>query len=143
MKTALGQTLFELVVAIAVAVLVVTGIVAVVTVSVRNANFARDQAQATRYGQEAMEWLRQERNKDWATFRGRAASPKWCLKNLSWDTPVPCSSSDFISGTYFLRWAELAVSDDSVSALVRVSWTDSQGTHQSRVDTVFNNINAP
>lgn len=135
-----GQTLFELVVAVGVSVLVVTGIVALVTLSLRNANFARDQADATRYAQEALEWLRLERNSGWSAFYSRTGtSLTWCLNALSWSSPGSCGTGSFITGTKFQRWVEFSVIEvnRSVNAWVRVSWTDSQGTHQSRVDTIF------
>lgn len=135
-----GQTLFELVIAVGVAVLVVTGIVALVTLSLRNANFARDRAQATRYAQEALEWLRSERNNGWNTFYSRVpTSPTWCLNTLSWSSPGSCGSGSVITGTKFVRRAVFSVveANRSVSAQVLVSWTDSQGAHQSKVDTIF------
>lgn len=138
--SARGQTLFELVIAVGVAVLVVTGIVALVTLSLRNANFARDQAQATRYAQEALEWLRSERNNGWNTFYSRmATSLTWCFDVLSWSSPGPCGSGSVITGTKFARRAVFSVveANRSISAQVLVSWTDSQGTHQSKVETIF------
>lgn len=142
MNSKSGQTLFELVVAIAVAVLVVVGIVTVVIISLRNANFARDQARATRYGQEAAEWLRSERDKGWSTFSSRSGQT-WCLKTLAWDSPGVCSSSDFIPNTYFQRWVQLTtVSSDSTNVSIKVSWKDGQGVHESKIDTVLNNTRA-
>lgn len=138
MKTG-GQTLFELVIAIAVAIVVVTGIAAVVTLSLRNANFARDQAQATRFAQDGLEWLRSERDKDWDSFYSHTGtSLTWCLNNLGWTSPGACGTSR-ISGTFFSRWVEFSVVEPnkSLNVQVRVSWTDNQGTHQSRIDTVL------
>ncbi|MBI2590673.1 MAG: hypothetical protein HYW33_02205 [Candidatus Blackburnbacteria bacterium] len=134
-----GQTLFELVIAVGVAVLVVTGIVALVTLSLRNSGFARDQALATRYAQDALEWLRSERDNGWNTFYSRTTISTWCLNSLGWTSPGSCGSNK-ITGTKFGRQAEFSVIDaNSVNAQVRVSWTDSQGTHQSKIDTVLVN----
>lgn len=136
-----GQSIFELVIALAITVLVVTGIVQVVTISIRNANFAKVQAEATRYAQQAAEWLRAERNNNWATFYSKATIGDWCLKNLDWSGPGICGTRDFIPGTSFLRGLRLTSPDAKiVNASIRVSWTDSQGKHESKIDTVLVNI---
>lgn len=136
-----GQSIFELVIALAVTVLIITGIIQVVTISIRNANFSKTQAEATRYAQQATEWLRAERNSGWDTFYSRAATGDWCLKDLGWTGPGVCRPDDFISQTSFLRSLKLRSSDaKTVNAEIRVSWTDSQGRHESKVDTVLVNI---
>lgn len=146
-----GQSIFELVIALAVTMLIVTGIVQVVTISIRNANFAKTQAEATRYAQQAAEWLRAERNKNWELFYSRATTPlptgDWCLKNLDWTGSGVCRTSDltsdFITGTRFLRDLKLELTSPpdskTVKAEIRVSWTDSQGKHESKIDTVLVN----
>lgn len=139
-----GQSIFELVIALAVTVLIVTGIVQVVTISIRNANFAKTQAEATRYAQQAAEWLRAERNNGWDAFYSKVAIGDWCLKNLDWTGPGVCGTGDFILQTSFLRSLKLISSDvKTVNAEIRVSWTDSQGKHESKIDTVLVNFKAP
>lgn len=138
-----GQSIFELVIALAVTVLIITGIVQVVTISIRNANFSKTQAEATRYAQQAAEWLRAERDNGWETFYSKAAIGDWCLKNLDWAGPGVCGTGDFILQTSFLRSLKLISPDiKTVKAEIRVSWTDSQGRHESKIDTVLVNIKA-
>lgn len=139
-KESLGQSLFELLIALAIAVLIVTGIVKVVTLSVANSTFAKNQASATRFGQEAFEWLRSEKERDWDAFSNRS-DVTWCLPAVSWPSqPGPCSADNKISGTPFTREAALSTLDtDKIQILVRVSWTDSRGEHSSRIDSVFTN----
>lgn len=133
-----GQTLFELLVALGIAVLIITGIVLVITLAVRNATFSRNQAEATRYGQEALEWLRSERDQNWDNFFANS-DKTWCLTSLSWPaSALPCSNSDTIPGTIFLREAQLStLASDTVEVLIEVSWTDGSGTHLSRLDTTL------
>lgn len=136
-KTLRGQTLFELIVALAVTVLIVTGIVRIVTLSVRNAIFAKNQAEATRYSQESLEWMREERDKDWDAFLQRSDTV-WCLKNLSWEKGSPCASGDQIQGSIFTREATLTSTvAESIQVLVSVRWSDSIGSHEARTGTVF------
>lgn len=132
-----GQTLFELIIALAVAVLVVTGIIKIVTISVQNAAFAKNQAEATRFAQEGLEWLRAERDKDWDDFASRS-NQIWCLSALAWQKSSPCTSSDRIADTIFTREADLSsLSTDSIEAILRVSWTDAAGSHESRLGTIL------
>ena len=135
-----GQTLFELVAAIAIGVIIVTSIVAAATLSLGNSNYSKNQANATRYAQEAQEWLRAQKDSSWATFSSKSgATPQtYCLSSLSWPSAGACGASNFISGTYFIRQVVLTTLDAStIEARVTVTWTDGSGTHTSDVSTQF------
>lgn len=73
-KNKFGQSLFELVVAIGIVGLVLVAIVSVATISVRNTTFSKEQSLASRYTQQAMEWLRGQRDTDWDDFKGRGSA---------------------------------------------------------------------
>lgn len=117
-----GQSLVEVVVALAVALLVILALVRVTIVSMRNASFAKNQALATQYAQEAMENTRSLRDTDWDTF--------WNLKDTT-DGPTQ------ISGTIFLKQIKYedisGGTDDRMKVTVTVSWTEAGGTHQSEL----------
>lgn len=141
MKKEKGQSLFELVVALAVTVLIVTGIVKIVTLSVANSTFAKNQSAATRFGQEAFEWLRGEKDKDWDAFLNRSGV-SWCLPSLTaWPSqPGPCASDNKVAGTPFTREAGLSTLEaGKIQVLVQVSWMDSKGEHSSRIESFFTN----
>lgn len=140
-----GQTLFELIIAIGIGVIIVTAIVQLVTISVRNASFSKNKNEATRLAQQALEWLRTEKEKDWAVFYSRTGNPAyWCLPTLAW-TAGQCGSGQTISGsTIFIRQATLDqenidgdADNDDIVAVVTVSWTEGGKTHQSTVTTQF------
>jgi type II secretory pathway pseudopilin PulG len=136
-----GQSLFEVVVAVGVFALVIAAIVGLSTSSIRNTTFSRNNALATRYSQEAVEWLRTERDTDWVAFHDRIAASPYCLSDLSWVNTGGCDSLnelDAVAYTIFFR--EVDLSEDtptSITATVTTSWTDSQGTHQVETSTVF------
>lgn len=135
-----GQSLFEVVLALAVAALIIIAIVALATISIRNASFSRDQSLTTRYAQEAIEWLRGQRDEDWDAFATRALTPLWCLKSLSWtDVKIgECGSSDFISDTIFKREISFTILDASnIDTAVKVYWEDAQGLHETKTVTTF------
>lgn len=148
--------MFELIIALGIGVVIVTAIVQLVTVSVRNASFAKDKTEATRYAQQALEWFRSQKEQDWASFYSqRSGSPAyWCLPALSWDAPsvrAQCTSQT-ITNTNFKRQAELTQSlidadgngtldTNIVVAAVTVSWDEGGKTHTSRATTQFGQTN--
>jgi len=127
-----GQSLVEVVVALAVAGLVILAIIAGVTVAIRNATFAKNQTLATKFAQEGMEWLRSQQDKDWAAFAVRAGQT-FCLNNLTWST----GSCPFALGGIFKRQAVLSGSEPRLEVRVTVSWQDTAGTHQSELTSYF------
>lgn len=142
-----GQSLFEVVFAIAIAAILVVGVVALAATSVRNSASARNDSLAKNYAEEAGEWLREERDKDWSSFRDRAKSAKWCFKDLSWSKNSACASNDYL-GSIFIRNATFScfitnppatdcsnTSVNLIEATIVVSWRDTQGAHEVRTVT--------
>jgi Tfp pilus assembly protein PilV len=136
-----GQSLFEVVVAVGVFALIIAAIVGLATSSIRNSTFSRNNSLATQYSQQAVEWLRTERDTDWVAFYNHASTPFYCLDSLSWVNTGTCDTLnelDAIPDTLLFR--EVSLTRDtatSVTAEVTTSWTDSQGTHQVETSTVF------
>jgi len=135
-----GQSLFEVIVAIGVIAAVIVGVVVLATNSIRNTTFTRNNSLATRYAQEAIEWLRGERDADWATFRANAgvSGNKYCLDALNWTKPQACNATEVISDTILTRSVTFSnILATQVNANVTVSWNDSQGAHQVATSTVY------
>lgn len=131
-----GQSLFEVILAIAVLTLVLVGIVSLATSSVRNSTFSRNKTLGSKYAQEASEWLRSERDKNRDEFILKADAVYYCLDALAWTNLGECSSSEFISNTSFIRNLTLTKTMKSgkivIGADVVVSWQDAQGEHEAR-----------
>lgn len=132
-----GQSLFEVVVAVAVSALIITAIVAIATNSIQNSTYSRDKTLAANHIQQVHEWLRKERDTNSATFIANAAIPNWCFVNLSWTSPTlpkVCGTSEYITGTKFIRQSTFNISVVNGKNLIRVdttvSWTDAKGLHQ-------------
>lgn len=153
MKVLSGQSLFEVVFAMAVASIVMIGIVSLAASSVRNSTFSRNNALATRYAQETSEWLRQLRDsQQWTTFSAKANAPgvNYCLQSLGSDLPSQgaCSASDYIGGTPFIRETQLSLLDsvtsgDTVEAIISVNWSDAQGLHEVRTTAQYTRWQTP
>lgn len=139
-----GQSLFEVVVALAIVTLVLIAMVALTAFSIRNTTFSKNKTLATRLAQETIEWLRGERDQDWQQFKEKAAVPFWCLKGLTWEAPETvagqCREGDFIPDSIFTREVHFTdVSDDSIEARVILYWTDGGGYHEVASSTIFTN----
>jgi len=72
-----GQILIEVLVALAAAGVIITAITAVVTTSLSNAQYIRDQNSATNYAQQGMEVIREVRDSDISNFR--SYNGNYCL----------------------------------------------------------------
>jgi hypothetical protein len=136
-----GQSLFELVVAIAISALVVVAMVSLATNAIQNSNYSKNKALASTYTQQAMEWLRGQRDADIDAFLTHAETPTWCLADIStdlkaWSLNSACANDSLIAGTPFKRQVTFNISSqngrDVVEADVLVTWADSQGTHEVR-----------
>ncbi len=141
MKFTRGQSLFEVVMALAVATIIVVGIVALSATSIKNANYSRDKTLASKYSEEAIEWLRGERDTNFTTFVARIGT--WCFPSLSWSSAIVgvCSSGDVIPNTIFKREITLLSSLVSgktvIEASVKVYWEDSRAVHEVNTVTSF------
>ncbi len=126
-----GQSLFEVIIALAVAAIVIVAVVGLTANSIRNASFSRNKTLASRYASDAVEWLRSERDSDIDNFLSNSALP-YCLPTLSWDLARVCNDDDVIVGTPFIRAVSFSNTSGVttiVEATVKVYWEDSQGVH--------------
>lgn len=127
-----GQSLVELILAFFVMALVIVAIVGITTISLRNANSAKNNTLARRYAEEGMEHLRQLRDEDWISFRNKAPlvpnGASYCLNNLSNNLDISGGCSQAMTGLIFEREANMTrLNDNIVLAVVVVTWSDENG----------------
>jgi Tfp pilus assembly protein PilV len=141
MSNSRGQSLFEVVIALAISALIIVALVSLASNSIRNATFSRNNTLASRYAQEATEWLRGERDNDINLFMTNVIIPTWCLKDLSWAQSASCANNDFVPGTPFVREVDFTLTTiggkNLVEAAIKVSWEDAQGVHEVNSSTQF------
>lgn len=137
-----GQSLFEVVLALGLATLIIVAIVSLATSSVRNTSFSKDKTVATRYAQEITEWLRGQRDEDWDVFSTNilfCPTPPHvqCFDELIWGDCGACSSTELIENKFIREISFTSVAADSISVEIKVSWSDSQGLHEVRSSTIL------
>ena len=147
-RSAGGQSLFELVVAVGLIGLVLVALVGLTTKSLSSSTYSKNKSLAARHTQEALEWLRGLRDQDWTTFFNydvaNGTGTYYCLSALT--SPLAtrrnCNPNEYVTGTIFVREAyleSLAGSPETVEATVTTRWTDSAGVHLSESKTSFTN----
>ena len=136
-----GQSLFEVVLALGVITLITVGMVILATNSIKNATFSKNKNIATKYAQEAIEWLRSVRDTNPSLFIANSITASYCLDTLSWANTGSCGSSEYLGGTIYLRQVNFSSSVVSgknlVEAEVVVSWSDPSGSHSVKSTTSF------
>lgn len=136
-KNTSGQSLFEVIIAIGITSAILVAIINTAILSVRNTSFSRNKTLASRYSQQASEWLRSQRDENWQTFT-TYSDATWCLKDLDWTRARTCSDTDNITATPFKRELTLTtVSANQIDAKITVFWNDSQGYHEVKVSTYY------
>jgi Tfp pilus assembly protein PilV len=133
-----GQSLFEVVLSLAVITLIIITLILLATHSIRNANFSRNKTLGARLAQEALEWMRGERDEDFDAFATRALTNQYCLPDLSWAAASigSCGSTDYISGTNLKREVFFdTVTADNIEVQIVIYWEDAQGIHEVRTIT--------
>lgn len=147
-----GQSLMELVVVVAVAVVVISALVFATIASLRNASFAQNQLQATKLAQQGLERIRTLRDRDGdVIFEGQTKK----FSELSGiRCPEDCDfvfnkSGVLISGSipekppdspdFSRQFQIIDEGSDQKKVTAVVKWTDFSGSHESRLTTILRN----
>jgi Tfp pilus assembly protein PilV len=140
-----GQSLLEAVVAIGVVTVVLSALIAAISFSLANTQYSRNKAQATKYGQEAIEWLRSQRDAGWATFVSKAGAAAceshiYCLNGLTVFPAAGACAAGAVFNAIFTRTATLTYqSADQVGVNVTVSWPQGNRNSNITLDTFLTN----
>jgi prepilin-type N-terminal cleavage/methylation domain-containing protein len=125
-----GQTLIEVLIALSIAVVVITAITWLSISSLNNAQSSRNQDQATKYAQEGMELVRKIRNSSYTTFAGYNGT--YCLPKgqTTFSAQGSCTTPNI--DTTFIRSVQINANTGCGVGLSRVvvtvSWSDNKCT---------------
>lgn len=134
LKTKKGQTLIEVIIAIAIGTLIVTAILGLATRSNRNANFARASEQASKLSQQGLEIVRNVR--DVGGDNSIISPPIDCVGCATWDDLYSNNLDDLASE--FGREFKLIPDTDASCSPTPVSWCLSGDT--STPETIIEDI---
>lgn len=127
-----GQTLLEVLIALAISVVVISAITASVIFALSNAQYSKFQNLATQYAQEGMEVVRKNKNSDYNNFKN--LSGNYCIKKDSMilESRASCNQNVDI----FVRGADIHMIKTyygnpscelgQMKATVYVRWSDSK-----------------
>lgn len=160
-----GQSLVEILIALAVTAVVILALVVISLMGLKNAQFAQNQAKVTKYAQEAIDQIKTIRDRNgtvnfrYSTNTTSTFSDLWA-RNLNNDCSGSCyfnlssDPSPVLSGNYQVTTAVdtlpdgfsrvIKIEDNSPLAyqtekriVVMVKWTDGAGNHESNVQTIL------
>jgi type II secretory pathway pseudopilin PulG len=141
MTTNKAFSLIEVLVFTAVLGLFFVAAMAVTTFNLRNMKIQEHKILATRYAEEAVEWLKQEKEDDWSVFiTHNPVSSNYCLNSsLNWNSPSLCGEV-YTLGTIFKR--ELLITNfgspvDQVNTTITVTWKEGTNSFNVTIPTVF------
>lgn len=158
-----GQSLVEVLIALAVTALVILALVVISLMGLKNAQFAQNQVKVTKYAQEAIDQIKSIRNRNGTvnfTFSSGTTvvfSDLW-NRGMSADCGGPCylrlNSGTSLSGAFndpsvidnigdgFLR--QITFEDASPlnstyekRVTVKIKWKDGKGEHESNIQTIL------
>lgn len=139
-----GQSMFEVLLALFIITMIIVAVVVLSTKSIANSLFSRSKTQASRYSQEAIEWLRHERENNSAAFGVVTNTGTYCLTALNFSNTGTCAANELITDTIFKREVNfstnLVASKTIIIATVITSWQDPRGYHEVRATTEFSDI---
>lgn len=152
-----GQTLIEMLVAVGIAVIVISSMTVAVTTALSNAAFSKNQSLATQYAQEGMELVKNEANSSYQTFSnmlGRYCLSQTCASDISMcnkQSSGNCPTN--INYNLFIRQADILSAGsglskcvNSIQATISVLWSDGKCQagaycHTVSVVSCFSNAN--
>jgi len=131
MKYQKGQSLVEMVVVIGMVVLLVTGIVAGTTVSLRRSETSQRRSNALSFAQEGIELARKTRDSGWTAFALLGSSETtYCVGSDGlWNPSSPCSPNIDNKFTRSIMLHIIPIPDtdppmDEMKVTSRVAWGD-------------------
>ena len=136
MKTDSGQSMFEVLLALFIITLIVVAVVILSPISISNSLFSKNKTLSSKYTQEAVEWLRSQKESDINLFLTNSTDT-YCLDQLNFTNQGLCAELEIIPNSIFTRQMVFTNSGNIVSVVVTTSWTDSKGIHQVSTSTDF------
>jgi type II secretory pathway pseudopilin PulG len=145
-----GQTLIEAVVASAVVILLVTGLIAGTSASLKASQNARQRSMATQLTQESMEYVRNLRDQGWNNFYANYSNKDFCFgpyanpSLVEKTNPNQCDNNiDIQDGIIHYRYTRsIDFNWDGagfMDVMVNVKWSEGSNPRESKAQTRLSN----
>lgn len=135
-KSTRGQTLVEVIVAIGVVVLLVTGLIVSTSVTLKASQYGKMRSLGTQYANEAIEVTRNLRDSGWSTFFTTYGGFSWCLNKAGeWSKMVGACMPNIDS--FYTRVVTFTWDDPRMKVDVAVTWVDGAKTYSATLSTYF------
>jgi len=148
-KNSRGFSLIEILIFTSIFSLFFITVAGVVSISLMNMKINEHKIIATRYAQQAIEWLTAEKEDDWVVFtnrdtQGDSNPTTYCIGSLNWTQQRSCINPDDLFGTPGIYIREMEITDiladpvTQVNVTVTVSWQEAGGlTYSVPVNSVL------
>jgi type II secretory pathway pseudopilin PulG len=133
MKIKKGLTLIELLIFILILNILLVGAASFSTYLIRVTKFNQYKILATHHAEEALEWIKAEKDKDWQNFTNLVyddnSETTYCIVSLDWTSIGSCDRSYFL-GTPNIFIREVKLINEGVDPVLQtnirviVSWKD-------------------
>lgn len=133
-----GQTLLEMVVALAIIILLITGVIVAATNSLKTARYSQAKSLSVHYAQEAMEIMRTIRDKSWATFStyGGELPKVWCM-DKNGVLSAAAGTCPFTIDNKYNRTVTATWQDPKMKVETLVTWSEGSQNYQTSLTTYF------
>lgn len=146
MKDSKAFSLIEVLVFVSILSLFFIMAVSVTTYSIRNMKIQEHKILATRYAEEAIEWIKQEKEDDWQVFSTKDTSSgsgtNYCLNTLDWATVSDCGDSYTLGPPNIFKRVLIITNFgnpvDKITANLTVSWLENNVVQSIILKSVLN-----
>ncbi|MBP9669992.1 hypothetical protein KBD75_01175 [Candidatus Woesebacteria bacterium] len=132
-----GTSIIEIVIAAALISISIIAALSLTNQSQKQNTYAKGLAEATKYANQAADWIRNERNNlGWATLN-TIDNGSYCLSDFPSDfTQIEageCGATDYIPNTKFRRNVEINKTVDTINLVITIIWTE-QVERQAKIE---------
>ncbi|MBP9797565.1 type II secretion system protein [Candidatus Woesebacteria bacterium] len=140
-----GMTLLEVLIFVTMITLIFITIASATTQSIKKTIYNQQKIIATHYAEEAQEWMRGEKESDWAIFSARS-DETYCLNagitacnaaGSCWDSRAACGATDYSLGGKYKRSSVLTTNGSRIDVITTVEWVDGSNTYSVPINTTF------
>ncbi len=140
-----GMTLLEVLIFVSILTLIFLTIAFATTQSIKRTLYNQQKIIATHYAEEVHEWMRGEKESDWAIFASRADTT-YCMNESvttchaagsCWSENTACAADDYALGSKYKRSSTLTTNGSLIDVTTTIEWKDGVNTYSLPLETTF------